>query len=271
MTLTWNDFEKAFSRAAVTSLTRRKLFLTFAALSLCGIFIVFCRALALETTPWISLSLLFLPILLSSALLLSLGVLLIRMYMHEMKGLTLSMGRLFTGSMDVMIGTSYLSMPPVLAYLVLWIVLGFFFLLREIPLIGPFMNVVLAFGPFLIIFCSILLCLLNLSLLFFIAPAAAHQSVKRLDLAKRVGLTIGANPLSATALFLVALIPSIIIGGLLSVSAMLTNVSFSIQGPTLAIALEWFFVMLPFCALLAPAVVFFFHFAAESYQLLQKR
>lgn len=267
----WNDLEKSFLHAAAHSFARRKLLLTFSALALCGIFIVFCRAVALESSPWISMSLIFLPILLSSGFLLSLGVLLIRMYMHERKGLFLSLGRLFAGSFDVMIGTSYLSLPPVLLYLLLWIVLGFFLLLKEIPLIGPFFNVVLAFGPFLLIFSSMLLCLVNLGLLFFIAPAAAHQSVKRIDLAKRVGLGISGRPLSALVLLLIALFPALLIGGLLSLCVWLTSLSFCVQGPPLAIALEWFFVMLPFCALLSPAVVFFFQFAAESYLILERK
>lgn len=267
----WNDFEKSFAQAASRSLSRRKILLAFLTLSLCGLFFVFCRALALETSPWVSMSLVFLPLLLSSGLLLSLGVLLVRMYTYETKGLALSMGRLFAGSADVMMGTSYVSMPSVFLYLILWIVLGLFFLIREIPFIGPFINVVLAFAPFLLIFCSVFLCLINLCLLFFIAPAAASQTAKRFDLVKKVGLSIASQPLSALALFLVALIPAAIIGALLTLSAQMTQISFAVDGSTLATAMEWFFVMLPFCALLSPPVVFFFQFSAESYQLLQRR
>ena len=78
--------------------------LTFPILVLCGILIVFCRAVAFEASPWIAMSLAFLPILLSSGILLALGVLLIRIHMHEVKSLHLSFRRLIAGSVDLIMG-----------------------------------------------------------------------------------------------------------------------------------------------------------------------
>ncbi|MDE3046468.1 MAG: hypothetical protein KGJ02_07480 [Verrucomicrobiota bacterium] len=269
--MSWNEIEKAFLKAWASVFSKHKLLMSFIALSLCGILLVFCRALSIQASSWVGLSLLFLPILLSSGLLLSLGVLLVRIYSHETKGLVLKMGRLFAGSADVAIGTSYLSLPPLLIYLLLWIALGLFFLIKEIPLIGPFFNVILAFGPFLLIFCSLLLCLLNVGLLFFVAPAAAMQSAKRLHLAQRIWQSLKLHPFASFVLFFIGLLPALAIGSLLTIAAVLTNLSFSLSEPSFALALEWFFVMLPFCALLSPTVVFFFHFSAESHQLLQRR
>lgn len=243
------------------------MMLTFPILVLCGIMIVFCRAVAFEASDWIAMSLAFLPILLSSGVLLALGVLLIRIHIHEVKSLHLGFRRLIAGSVDLIMGTSYLSIPPILAYLFLWMVLGMFYLLREIPGIGDFFSVVLAFGPFLLVFGSLLLCLLTLGLLFFVAPAAAFQPHKRLSLAKRVLSLFQGRILSSFALFLLALVPIALVSGLLVLSAVLTNTS---PEKSLTVALEWFFVMLPFCAVLTPAVIFFFNFAAESYQLLQQ-
>ena len=244
------------------------MILTFPMLVLCGILIVFCRAIAYDATDWIAMSLAFLPILLSSGVLLALGVLLIRIHIHEVKNLHLGFKRLIAGSLDLIMGTSYLSIPPVLAYLFLWMALGFFYLLREIPGVGDFFSVVLAFGPFLLIFGSLLLCLFNLGLLFFVAPAAAFQPYKRFTLAKRVLGLFQGRILSSLALFLLALLPIALISGLLVLSALLTN---SAPEKPLSIAVEWFFIMLPFCAVLTPAVIFFFNFAAESYQLLQAK
>jgi hypothetical protein len=217
------------------------------------------------------MSLAFLPILLSSGILLALGVLLIRIHIHEVKGLSLSFQRLIHGSLDLILGTSYLSIPPILVYLFLWMALGFFFLLKEIPGIGDFFSVVFSFGPFLLIFGSLLLCLFNLLLLFFVAPAAAFQPFKRISLAKRVFAFFQGNLLSSIALFLLAIVPLALVTGLLSLSALLTNLSFLTMDKSLTVALEWFFIMLPFCAILTPAVIFFFNFAAESYQLLQPK
>ena len=153
----WVDIELCFRRAISHSFSKKKLMLTFAVLILCGLLAVLCKAFAYGASRWISMSLAFLPILLSSGMLLALGVLLIRMHLHEVKGLHLSFQRLIGGSLDLILGTTYLSVPPILAYLLLWMILGVFFLLGEIPLIGSFFSVILAFGPFLLIFCSILL------------------------------------------------------------------------------------------------------------------
>ncbi len=242
--------------------------LTFPVLVLCGILTVFCRAVAFEASDWIAMSLAFLPILLSSGILLALGVLLIRIHIHEVKSLHLSFRRLIAGSVDLIMGTSYLSIPPILAYLFLWMALGFFYLLGEIPGIGDFFSVVLAFGPFLLIFGSLLLCLFNLGLLFFVAPAAAYQPLRRTSLAKRVLALFQGRLLSSIALFLLALVPIILVSGLLSLSALLTNINIAPE-KSLSVAVEWFFIMIPFSAVLTPAVIFFFNFAAESHQLLK--
>ena len=265
----WADVERAFNRAILLSFSRKKLLLTFPVLAFCGILTVFCRALAFNASDWIAFSLAFLPVFLSSGILLALGALLARIHYHESKQLSLSFRRLIGGSLDLMIGTSYLSVPPILVYLFLWILLGLFFLLKEIPGIGDFFSVVLSFGPFLLIFGSLLLCFFNLGLLFFVAPAAALQSIKRGSLVKRVFDSLKARSFSAIALFFIAIVPTLCVAGLLCIAAMLTNVSFSISERSLSVAMEWFFIMLPFAAILSPAVVFFFNFAAESFSLLQ--
>jgi hypothetical protein len=262
----WADIEKSFSRAVLFSFSRMQLLLTFPVLVLCGILTVFCRAIAVGTSSWVAMSLAFLPILLSSGVLLGLGVLLIRIHLHEVKNLHLGLQRLLTGSIDLVMGTTYIAIPPILIYLLLWVVLGIFSLLGQIPGVG----VILAFGPFLLIFGSILLCLFNLAMLFFVAPAAAMQPLKRTSLMKRVALSFQGKMLSSLALFLLALIPIGFISLLLSLSALLTGLQLGTE-QTLLVAMEWFFIMVPFAAILSPAVVFFFNFAAESYQLLQPK
>ncbi|MBI3509005.1 MAG: hypothetical protein HY069_05185 [Chlamydiia bacterium] len=266
----WHSIEKAFNRAVFYSFSKKKIALTFPVLVLCGVFFVFCKALAHDSGDWISLSMLFLPILLSSGVLLALGVLLVRLYIHESRQLSLGLKRLIGGSLDLMLGTSYLSIPPILVYLCLWIVMGIFFLLQEIPGIGPFFSVVFSFAPFLLIFAALLLCFINLGLLFFVAPAAALHPLKRVSLVKRVFHNFSKKLFSSLILFCIALIPIAIVGGLLYFAAELTHLRFLVAEQSLGVALEWFFIMLPFAAFLSPATIFFFQFAAESYQLLQE-
>ncbi|MBS0625826.1 MAG: hypothetical protein JSS32_07240 [Verrucomicrobia bacterium] len=266
------DLESAFNRALLHSFSRSKALLVFPALVLCGILIVFCRALSFGASEWMSMSLAFLPVLLGSGVMLSVGVLVIRLYQHEVKNLQLGIKKLVTGSLDVVLGTSYLSVPPILAYLLLWIILGIFFLLKEIPGLGSFFSTILSFGPFLLIFCSMLLCLFNLALLFFVAPAAARLSSKRLNLARAVLSLFQKRMFQSMRLFFIALIPIGLFVGLLSWAAILTNLSFSTDGgENWTLSLKWFFLMLPFAAILTPAVIFFFNFASESHQLLNEQ
>jgi hypothetical protein len=264
----WTEIEKAFNRALWLSWSKTKWMITFPVLVLCGVFFVFCRAVGVESGEWVGLSLTFLPILVSSGVLLALGVLLIRLYVHEMRQLTVSVRRLVGASIDLMIGTSYLSLPPVLIYLCLWILMGVFFLLQGIPGVGEFFSVVFSFAPFLLIFSALVLCLFNLGLLFFVAPAAALQPHKRFSLAKRVFTGFARRMFSSLILFVIALLPMALVGGMLCISASLTDVRFLIAERSLGVALEWFFIMLPFAALATPPLIFFFQFAAEAHLLI---
>ncbi len=268
--MNWIDVEKAFQRAFLLSFSRKRLFLTFPVLVLCGLLTVFCKAVAFNASDWISLSLGFLPIFLSSGLLLGLGVVLSRIYTMEAKHAALTLKRLLMSSLDLMIGIAYLAIPSVLAYLLFWIVLGFFFLMKEIPGIGHFFSVILAFGPFLLIFGSFLLCFVNLALLFFVAPAATLELIRKGSLAKRVLGSLKDRFFSASILLILGLIPLLFVGGVLWASASLTESRFLISETSLSFAMEWFFMMIPFAAILTPFVVFFFNFSVESYTLLQR-
>ena len=264
----WRDLENTFLNALEGIFSQKKLLTAFSALSLSGLVFIFCKALSLNASSWLKLSLLFFPVLLSTVFFLISGILLVQMY--GQKG---AFSTVVGPSIDIAIKTTPLSFLPLLAYGCLWIPLGLFFLLKEIPYIGPFFNIIFAFGPFLLIVCSLLLCLLNFFLLFFAVPWIAKVSMKNfqeVEFARRIWASLKGSPFLTIALFIAAALPALLVGALLSFAAILTNVSFSLAGPSFALALEWFFVMLPFTALLSPAVVFFFQFAAESHQLLRK-
>ncbi len=267
----WTDIEKAFQRAFVLAFSRRRLLLTFPVLILCGILTVFCRSIALNASDWISLALSFLPIFLSSGLLLGLGVVLSRIYYTEAKHVTLTLKRLLSSSLDLMIGIAYLAVPSVLVYLLFWIVLGFFFLMKEIPGIGHFFSVVLSFGPFLLIFGSFILCFVNLALLFFVAPAATLELIRRGSLAKRIFESLRLRFFSAIVLLILSLIPLFFVGGILWASASLTESRFLVSENTLYMAMEWFFIIITFSAIFKPFFVFLFNFSAESYALLHSQ
>ncbi len=265
------DFEKCFNRALSHSFSRKKFLITFPVLVLCGILIVFCKTIAIDASDWVSTSLVFLPILLSSGILLSLGVYLNRIYYHEVKQLKISFRKIFSSSWDLFVGTSYLSVPPILVYFLLWILLGFFLLLHEIPGIGPFIGVILSFGPFLLILSSLLLCMFNLFLLFYAVPAIGMKTMQKIKLAKKLLSRVKKNIFLNLVLFLTALLPIVFFTMILGFAAYLTNEGYLNSSHTLSLGFQWFFIMLPFTALLTPAVIFFFNFALESYNLHQEK
>ena len=268
--MTFADIEHIFNRALRFSFSKKKFFFMFPVLVVCGLMLVFCRALAVNAGHWVVLSLTFLPVFLASGLLLAAGVVLARVYHHEVKMIPMSFKKILTQSWELLIGVSYLTLPLLLAYLFLWMVMGIFYLLREIPALGDVLGVVLAFGPFLLVLGSLVLSVFNLFLLFFATPHIALNSRLKLKLAEDVYSHFKENLFPSLTLFLLGLIPLLLGVGILSLAAFLTGVNFFVKAETLTIALQWFFIMIPFCGLLTPGILFFFNFAVESYALLHK-
>lgn len=184
--MTFADIEYIFNRALRFSFSKKKFLFMFPILVVCGLMLVFCRALAVNAGQWVILSLTFLPIFLSSGLLLAAGVVLARVYHHEVKMIPLSFKKILVQSWELLIGVSYLTLPLLLAYLFLWMVMGIFYLLREIPALGDVLGVVLAFGPFLLVLGSLILSFFNFFLLFFATPHIALNSRLKLKLAEDV-------------------------------------------------------------------------------------
>ncbi|MBJ7449148.1 MAG: hypothetical protein JHC93_02180 [Parachlamydiales bacterium] len=243
----------------------------FCVLALCGILVVFCRGLAIDAGSWISLSLTFLPIFLCSALLLSTGIVLIRIYHDDVKRRKKTIAKVISESWDLMIGTSYLCVPIILCYLMLWIIQGVFLLLKEIPAAGNVISIIFSFGPFLLILGSILLCILVLVILFSVTPLVALRSVSRMKLLQYIIKKWQGNPFTNSLLLFLSLTPAIIVTGILILAAWMTDINYLQTEGALYTVMQWFFMMLPFVAVLSPTVVFFFNFSAESHVLMQKR
>src|SRR5580692_10714923 len=107
--MTWKEVEFIFNRALSFTFSRRKLTFTSAVLMCCGMMIVLCRALAAKANDYFTLSLTFLPIFFGTAVLLALGILLIRIYHHEIKKLPISYMRTLVHSRELLIEVAYLS------------------------------------------------------------------------------------------------------------------------------------------------------------------
>ncbi|MBA3957761.1 MAG: hypothetical protein H0X51_05130 [Parachlamydiaceae bacterium] len=265
------DIQFIFNRAWSLTFNRKKLLSVFVILMLCGILVVFFKGLALHTGQWVAMSLTFLPIFLCAGVLLSTGVILIRIYHDEVKKRPHSYRSIVFKSWDLIMGTAYLSIPLILAYLLLWMMLGVFFLLNELPGVGGFFGVILAFAPFLLNLGALFLCVISLSTLFFIAPVVALHGINRIQLSQLLTQRFQQDMFLNLFLATIAACPLLLITGLLTIAAMMTGaICYTCPTPVYVI-LQWFFVMIPFTAVLTPGVVFFFNFAAEAHVLIRRQ
>lgn len=148
--------------------------------------------------------------------------------------------------------------------------LGVFFLFKEIPGLGQVVTVILAFGPFLINLGSLLLCLLNLSMLFFLAPVIALRGLNRIQISQTLVNRFQKDVFSNLFLGFIGALPLFFAVAILSLAAFMTGaICYNCDHPIYSV-LQWFFIMIPFTALLSPAIIFFFNFAAESHVLIQR-
>ncbi|MGH2612805.1 MAG: hypothetical protein ACRDFB_07120, partial [Rhabdochlamydiaceae bacterium] len=223
------------------------------------------------SNPWVRSSLAFIPGFLCMALFLAAAIPLIRLYHDEVKQKPLSVNKTLQHSWKLMAGIGSLIIPILTAYLVLWFILGIFYLLKNIPTMGEILGGVLSFAPFLLISGSLVLLVVSLVLVFFLSPVVALKSIMSWELAEEVLKRFGKDPFLHVIFLLLGLLPLIVVVGFLVLSAALTGMAYFVIERTWAISLQWFVIMIPFAALLSPVIVFFFNFAGESFVILQRR
>ncbi len=266
-----SDIQYIFNRALSLTFIKKKLLAVFIVLLMCGILVVFCRGLAIYAGQWVALSLNFMPVFLCSGVLLSTGIILTRIYHNEIKRKEVPYLDVVNKSWDVVLGASYLTVPIILSYLLLWMMLGIFFLLNDIPGIGGFFGVILSFAPFLLNLGAIVLCLLSLSMLFFVAPAVALKGLDGMQISQMVVNRFKRDVFTNLLLAGIATFPFAFMMLVLLLAAFVTgSICYSCEQSPYMI-LQWFFMMIPFTAVLAPAVVFYFNFAAEAHVFMQKQ
>ena len=260
-----------FNRALILTFSKKKLFFAFCLLALSGLLVVFFRGLSLHAGSLIKLSLTFLPIFICTGILLSMGILLIRIYHDEIKKTEVNYWKTLALSWEVAVGASYFAIPIIFAYLLLWMILGIFVLLSEIPLFGDFFGAILAFGPFIINLGSLVLCLLSVAILFFVVPLIAFKGLVGGAVIQLTVKRIEDDFFANIILMIIGLFPLAIVAILLYLAALLTGSLCLECNNSLQTVLKWFFIMLPFTACLTPAIVFFFNFAAEAHVMMHKQ
>jgi hypothetical protein len=269
--MTLDEIRFIFNRALILTFSWMKLLIAFAVMALGGVFVVFFHGLSIESSQWLSMSLTFNPVFFCAGAILSAGLLLIRLYHDEVKDKELNFMKTLTNSWETMMAATYFSIPIILSYLLLWMILGVFVLLSTLPGIGKVFNTVLIFAPFLINLGTLCLVLLSLVVLFFVSPILALKGHNRLQVSQTLVQRFNRDIFSNLLLLAIGSIPLLLILGILLFTAFLTEpLCDDCVGPVHNVLL-WFFMMIPFTAILAPGLVFFFNFAAESHVLMMKK
>ena len=267
----FHELQQMCRRAATYTCSQTKLTLSAVTLAACGLMVVMAMGLSLKANDWFSLSLAFMPLFVIASVLTTLGVVLIQGYRDEVKYENASYRDLLLISWKHLIRASYFFLPLMLAYLFLWIILGLFFLLREIPAFGEFFGVILAFGPFLLLFGSLLLSVLAVFLSFVVSPVIALKKIEGFELVQYMQERLQTNVFARVCLFCLASVPLAATAFLLLIAAHLTTSLYTVSENHMQMVLQWFFIMIPFATILSPAVVFFYNLAAETHIYIQKK
>lgn len=269
--MTFSEIEQIFNRAFSKSFCRKKMLFLFPILAACGVLTVFCRTLSIGVNHHVWMSLSFLPLFLSTGILLAAGVMLIKMYIFEIKGIDYKIGKLFVSSMQMVIGVSYLCFPLILAYLILWSVMGVFYLLKQVPAFGDIFGTLLSFGPYLLVLSSFALAIVSVLLLFFITPHVALKKTLRMNIAAEVTERIRKSIFANGVLLFTGMVPLSLVLFFLILGGVMTGSSYFPSQDPLAMGVRWLMMMIPFCIIMTPFVIFFFNFSLESYMLFKKR
>lgn len=266
-----SDVGAAFNRALAYTFSKKKLLLVYAVILACGLLTVFFRGLAAQAGSWTLLSITFLPIFFSVGLLLSMGILLIRIYHDEVKQRPVDYWTTASKSWDTIVGAAYFFIPILLGYLALWIIFAIYMILKAIPGIGEFLGVILAFVPFILHLSILALVVISWAILFFVSPLIALRSMDKVRMVEGIFHRLQIDPFSNLILAMLGLVPLAIFGAFAFLALYLTeSVCFSCLNP-LQRVLENFFILIPFAAILTLPIIFFFNFAAEAHVLLQKK
>ncbi|MCC5832147.1 MAG: hypothetical protein JJU12_03795 [Chlamydiales bacterium] len=263
--MTLKEIAQMFNRSISHSFGLKKSICLFAILFFSGLIILFFQGVAVYASPWLKLPFRFIPLFIAIGLIMAGGIFSIRLYEKELEGENPSLSKVARHSWDLLIKATYLALPLLAAFLIFWVLIGVFILLKAIPYIGPFFGVFLASAPFLLSFGILLLFLVALAAFFFITPSLAKR--EKLD---RVGLLMRLRSDFFLNLLLlgVAYLPVWILWLFVKNAAQMTLHFYSYGDGRIEILLQGIFVLLPLAAIVTPGAAFFFNFAYESYLAL---
>ncbi len=262
------QLEDAFDRAVTLLWDGTQLAITFLVLSFCGLLTVFFRAVSGGAVAWVHLAASCLPFFLCSGLLLAMGVLAIRAYLFRHHHHRIDYRTLIQESSEFLLGASFFSIPMVVTYLSLWLLVGVFVLLTEIPFLGPFLGSLFSFAPFFLNFGILSLCGIYLLALFFLAPIMALHGMSRMTVARVFIERVRRRFFVNTFLLIMSFLPLVIVSLLLFLASYFMTFIYTFPANLLFQVVTEFILMVPYAMALTPPILFFFHFSSEAHALV---
>ncbi len=272
----FQEISHCFNRAIKFSFAIKKFIFMCPVLLICWLIALFFRAIFLSVNSWAGIGMIFMPIFICNGILLSSGILLIRIYYHDVKGVSFNIFKLFKNSLTVIFSASQLSMPFVFVFLFTWIAIGVFYLIKSIGVIGESISVILIFCPFVLIFISLVLSICSFLILFFATPHIAlknltNKNCVNFNLLKKITENLYKNIFLNMILLFISLIPLAFCILFLVLSIFITFTNYTSLNSPIASTMKWFFIMIPSTFIITPFIIFFFNFACESYYILNKK
>ena len=260
------NLKLAVTRAWVHSFGYKRLAFCLSTLALCIAVTLFFRVLGLGGNRWVSFFLTLFPCFLSFIFLLGGGVFLIRLYHHEIKGVSFSFKQILWDSKERMVLSAAYGIPFALVYIFLAVVLGAFLLFHKIPLLGPLLNPLFTMTVFLVVLSLFFVLIAVAGILFFLPPLFALRSdVDKKAIFISCKEKFKRHLFSQLLFFISSCAISFCVFFLLMLAYIFTEALFFTSENLVLNTFSTIFVMVPFAVFLSPTLAFFFNLAAEAH------
>jgi len=257
------ELPKLYRHAYLNTLSRQRCLWTTAIIALSQVPILFSFALGAAAPLWTDIGIKFSALYLSFGILLSFGIFLMRLYRSKQEFTMISYRDFGMGFWKAWLHACHLIIPILLLGMMLWVILGIFALIQEIPYAGPYLATFLSPGAFLATLSLLLLLVACGLLLYFATPFIALKGTYDLNVIKQSLLQHAKTPLTSLAFFAIACLPVTILGIFAYAAHVLTS-KLLCPPSTTCETLQWLFLILPTSLFLSPGILFFFNFAYEA-------
>ena len=259
-----SSLEKIFTRAALLSSSKKKLFLSFLTLFASHLLGVVFFAIAEKGSFWAKMELSLLPYFVFLSFLYPLSILLIRIHHHEARKKELSLAHLYESCKELLPLVFYLSLLPLAVYLIIWLLSSFVFLLQQVPFVGIFFTLFCSWIVFFLWLVALSFLFVKAFFLFLSAPLIALQKAGWKRSIALIFSWIQEMPLRLFFYFGIGIFPFLLAFFLLRKAFFLTEIGFFSEG---AFVIQYLFYSILSSAFLSPFLNFFSSFSAEAVQL----